>query len=172
MTKFGFLPRVAAVMLVLGAMVMVGCGEESEAEGPETTSANEPPPTPEPADEGPAGPMVEDPTFELRAEASGPYAAGESGTFQIRLTPRGEYHVNQDFPMAIALSGPEGITLPSEDLSNGDAAEFSESTARYEVPFTAPEGEHTVTAEVDFAVCTPEACMPDHRTLALVLPVR
>ncbi|MFK7992173.1 MAG: hypothetical protein AB8I08_39505 [Sandaracinaceae bacterium] len=169
MTKFGFLARVAAVMVAWGA---VGCGEEAATDTTETTTTAETPPAPEPADEGPAGPMVEDPTFELRAEASGPYSAGESGTFQIRLTPRGEYHVNQDFPMAIALTGPDGMTLPPEDLSNGDAAEFSETTARYEVPFTAPEGEHTVTAEVDFAVCTPEACMPDHRTLALVLPVR
>lgn len=171
-------------MLVVLAMAWLGaaCGGEEEA-APEIGDAVETDSTDtETAEEGggetgaaieaEAGPVAEDPTFELRATASGPYAAGEEGTFQIQLTPRGRYHVNQDFPMNIALDGPDGVALPAEDLGNAQAAEFTEETARFEVPFTpSAAGEHRVTAEVDFAVCTPEACMPDRRTLALVLPV-
>jgi hypothetical protein len=172
-----------AVLAVLSVLLLaVGCGSEEEgsasaqgetaeaepSEGSETAEAG----GTEEADEE-VGPVAEDPTFELRAEAQGPYAAGEQGSFEIRLTPRGEYHVNQEFPMNVALSGPDGVELPSADLGNDDADEFTEERARFSVPFTAASaGEHRVTAEVDFAVCTPEACMPDRRTLALVLPVR
>ena len=181
-------PMKTRACILAAALLLVACGEEAAegAEGPTPSEGS--------ADEGsaaegsaalgeggeadpgepeePPGPVAEDPTYELRATASGPYASGEEAQFQIELTPRGEYHVNQDFPMEIALRGPEGVTLPGAALGNGDAAEFNEERARFEVPFTAASaGEHTVTAEVDFAVCTPEACFPERRTLALALPV-
>lgn len=135
-------------------------------------------PTPTEADDENAGPVVEDPTFELRAEAVGPYRVGEAGRFRVRLTPRGTYHVNQQFPMTIDVSGPDGVQLPSRHLEAGggrglvDAEAFDEERAHFAVPVTpSSEGDHRVTARVNFAVCTPEACMPDERTLALVLPV-
>lgn len=174
--SFGLLAR--ASILLVGLLTAFGCGEEQGTASAETqpsergaASAGSAGGTDTPARE--AGPVVEDPTFELRADARGPYTAGEQGSFEIRLTPRGEYHVNQEFPMNVALAGPDGVVLPSEDLGNDDAEEFTQDVARFSVPFTASAaGEHRVTAEVDFAVCTPEACMPDRRTLALVLPVR
>lgn len=116
--------------------------------------------------------VVEDPSFELRASASGPYAPGTEGRFEIALTPRGEYHVNADYPMTIDVEAPSAVTLPRAQLGPDQAAELAEPRARFQVPFTATAaGEHRVTARVDFAVCTPESCMPDCRTLALVLPV-
>jgi hypothetical protein len=116
--------------------------------------------------------VAEDPSFELRATASGPYAPGEEGRFDIALTPRGIYHVNAQYPLSIQLQAPGEITLPDAELGTEDAAEFGEPRARFQVPFTATAaGQHRVTARVDFAVCTPESCMPDCRTLALVLPV-
>lgn len=168
--------------VVCSLSLATACGEDEEAAGGddtqaatdetggEDTTAEEPEEPEEP--EAPPGPVAEDPTYELRATAAGPYTAGSEASFQIQLTPRGEYHVNQDFPMEIALSGPDGVTLPGDTLGNGDAAEFTEETARFDVPFTAAAaGEHTVTAEVDFAVCTPQACFPEHRTLALAVAV-
>jgi hypothetical protein len=116
--------------------------------------------------------IAEDPSFELRATAAGPYAPSEEGRFEIVLTPRGNYHVNTQYPLSIHVDAPSGLTLPDAELEVGDAAEFGEPRARFQVPFTATSaGQHRVTASVDFAVCTPEACMPDCRTLALVLPV-
>ena len=166
--------------VVLSFALATACGDDEAASGDDTQAAadetggedtdTEPEEPEEP--EAPPGPVAEDPTYELRATAAGPYTAGSEANFQIQLTPRGDYHVNQDFPMEIALSGPDGVTLPASALVNGDAAEFTEETARFDVPFTAAAaGEHTVTAEVDFAVCTPQACFPEHRTLALAVAV-
>jgi hypothetical protein len=157
-------------MLAMGGAL--GCGGE-ESSTPSTTAENPSPPSG--AADTPAGPSVEDATFELRATASGPYTAGQPGNFEIRLVPRGEYHVNVDpgFPFAIALSGPQQVQFPEASLDREDAAEFTEQRARFSVPFTAQAaGQHPVTATVDFAVCTPSTCLPEQRTLALVLPVQ
>ncbi|MEQ8454625.1 MAG: hypothetical protein RLO52_29690 [Sandaracinaceae bacterium] len=176
--------RTARMETLLGALLLsasltgwlTGCGEETTSSADETAQAErEPEAAPEgdeAADEE-AGPVVEDPTFELRASAAGPYQPGQEASFEVRLTPRGRYHVNQDFPMTIAVTAPEGVQAPAAPLGNDDAEEFTEEVARFDVPVTpSAAGEHTVTAVVDFAVCTPEACMPDRRTLALVLPVQ
>ncbi len=169
-----------AMALFLG-LGLAGCGDDSPAGGePETSGTEATAPDPEPQAEAPeacavdgeAQAVVEDPTFELRATATGPYTAGQPGTFAVQLTPRGVYHVNQDFPMSVRPCAGEGVTLPNADLGNDDAAERTEQTARFAVPFTAASaGEHRVSAVVDFAVCTPENCMPEQRTIALLLPV-
>lgn len=155
----------------LALVLLIGCG------GEEAANPTEPQPEVEaaPVVQAEPGPRVEDPTFELVATASGPYTAGEQGTFEIRLVPRGEYHVNVDplFPFAIALAGPEPVRFAEASLDREDAAEFTEQRARFAVPFTpGAAGEHRVTATVDFAVCTPSTCLPEQRTLALVLPVQ
>lgn len=156
-----------ALVLLIGCGGLIGCGEEAPATEPQPEAEAAPVVEAEP------GPRVEDPTYELVATASGPYTAGQPGTFEIRLLPRGDHHVNVDFPFEVALAGPEPVRFPETSLDSEDAAELTEQRARFSVPFT-PEaaGEHRVTATVDFAVCTPSTCLPEQRTLALVLPVQ
>ena len=92
---------------------------------------------------------------------------------EVALEPRGIYHINQDYPISIDLSGPDGISFAKPHLDRPDAAEFGEKKARFDVPFTpASAGEHKVQAVVKFAVCTPETCVPDERTLALAVAVK
>ncbi|MFO0681714.1 MAG: hypothetical protein U0234_06675 [Sandaracinus sp.] len=111
--------------------------------------------------------------FELRGDAPGPYTAGTEGHFTIRLTPRGNFHVNQDYPLSITLTGPGGVTFPHATLTAAEAQTMSEQLASFDVPFTASAaGTQHVTALVDFAVCTPESCMPDTRTVAIDLAVQ
>jgi len=115
---------------------------------------------------------VEDPSFELAMVPAGPYAPGKLGSFAVSLKPRGEYHINQDYPMSIALTPNASLDLPKTNFSKPEAAEFGEKAARFDVPFTPKAaGSHTIEAKVRFAVCTPENCVPDERTLAVVLPV-
>ena len=151
----------------LALVLLIGCG------GEEATPAPEPQPEAAPVVEAEPGARVVDPTYELVATASGPYSSGEQGTFEIRLLPRGEHHVNVEYPFAIALAGPEPVRFAEASLDAEDAAELNEQRARFAVPFTPDAaGEHRVTATVDFAVCTPSTCIPEQRTLALVLPVQ
>lgn len=167
---------VRAASALTCALAMVACGGEERAATPppaaEGTPAGGPVAGGGCGDPAQARDVAEDPTFELRATTSGPYAPGEEGRFDIALTPRGNYHVNTQYPMAIRLQGPGEVSFPQAELDVDDAAEIVEPRARFQVPFTPrAAGEHRVVAEVDFAVCTPESCMPDCRTLAVVLPV-
>lgn len=167
------------------ALLLMACGDENETSGTVTQTPPEEVPgaaeAPPPAEDPPAGaageneaagPVVDDPTFELRAAADGPYRQGELGQFAITLTPKTGWKVNEEFPMAVEIEAPSEAGVSHTELEREDAAEFAEARARFDVPFTpTAAGEHRVEANVRFAVCTPENCIPDERTLALVLPV-
>jgi len=162
------------------AFAAVACGGGSSepaaappAAPPATAPAPAEKPAPAPAPAAAASDKVDDPSFVLAAVPAGPYAAGKLATFAVSLTPRGVYHVNQEYPMSVSVQGDEGISFPKADLKKSDAASFGEKAARFDVPFTAAKaGDHKVEAKVKFAVCTPENCVPDERTLALMLPVK
>lgn len=177
------MPRKLSHWLVLVAALSFGtaCGTNTSPtpvpETPETPVV--PPAHPEvvaptrvdpPA--GAAGAVIADTGFELRGTTAGPYHAGQLGSFGVTLTANGEYHVNEEYPIRITVRAPEGLAFPKTTLERADAAEFTLAKARFEVPFTpSAAGERRVEVQVDFAICTPQNCMPDQRTLALALPI-
>ncbi len=165
----------AAVVVGLLATAC-GSGEETTATGDGTGSGTgegtgTAPPETAPPTPAEARPSWAESGFELGSTTTGPFQAGQEGHFDIRLAATGHYHVNQDYPISVQITGPDGVTLPRATLARTEAAEFSEALARFEVPFTATAGHHELRALVDFAVCTPESCMPDTRTLAIALDV-
>lgn len=161
--------RYTVAAALLGLLSTACGGEEAstteQSQGGGTTAETPPPPPAE------ARPRWEEAGFELGSTPAGPFQAGQEGHFDIRLAARGNYHVNQDYPISVQITGPDGVTLPRATLGRPEAAEFSETIARFDVPFTATAGHHELRALVDFAVCTPESCMPDSRTLAIALDV-
>src|SRR5258706_10920775 len=98
---------IAAVGVALGGALAVACSGGSDA------PTTEPPPTSAAPVAAEARAVWDEPSFELRGDAPGPYTAGTEGHFAIRLTPRGHYHVNQEYPLSITLTGPSGVTFPS-----------------------------------------------------------
>ncbi len=176
------MPRATlAISLLLSAAACGGNGNAAPPSAPVTAPAApaaEPakPAAAAPAAAAPAAPPsdhVDDPSFELAAVPAGPYAVGKLGSFAVSLKPRGVYHVNQEYPVSISLKGDDGLSFPKAELAKSDATKFDLKLARFEVPFTpAKAGDHKVEAHVRFAVCTDENCVPDERTLALVLAVK
>jgi len=163
-------------LAIVTALTAFACGGEEGAAtssgggggGGGSVAAPDLPPEPPPPAEARA--LWDEASFELRSEA-GAIQAGQESHVGIRLTARGHHHVNQDYPISVQITAPDGVTLPHATLARADAAEFSETVARFDVPFTAPSGHHELRALVDFAVCTPESCMPDTRTLAIAVDV-
>lgn len=168
---------------VLGAALALSVGCEDEAsksvEAPAPQAAAEQAATKAASSEQASGDpvntpeeIVKEPHFELRLSEVGPYKAGELGRFLVQITPRGDYHINEDFPYAVQIQPPEGVDVPKKELKTEDAEAFSEKKARFAVPFTAAKaGTHRIQAKVDFAVCTEENCIPEQRTLALNVAV-
>jgi hypothetical protein len=163
---------------VVGFSIACGGGPAQEAAPAEPPAAPPAAAAPEKPAEAPAAAAaisdkVDDPSFELAVTPVGTYAAGKPGSVAVTLKPRGVYHVNQDYPMSVALKAPAGITLAKAELQKAEAAEFTEKVARFDIPVTpTAAGSHKLEAHVKFAVCTPENCVPDERTLALALTVQ
>lgn len=116
---------------------------------------------------------VEEASFSLKLVEAGPYKAGELSRFVVNLEPRGQFHVNQEYPVEISLKSDAETSFPKASLAKSDAAQFDEKKARFDVPFTAKSaGDHKIMANVKFAVCTDENCVPDERDLALAVAVK
>jgi hypothetical protein len=104
---------------------------------------------------------------------AGPYKAGELGRFVIELQPKGVYHVNKEYPLEIALTSTADGVLPKGQLAKADAAEFGDTKARFDVPVSPKAaGPVSINANIKFAVCTEENCVPDERNLTLALAVQ
>jgi hypothetical protein len=168
------------VLVLASAGALLACGSSGAGTGSGDQAAApsaQPPAAPAaPAPTAPAAAAptdkVDDPTFVLAATPVGTYAPGKLGSVAISLTPRGEYHVNEDYPISVTLSGDPALQFPKTQMGKAETAEFSEKVARFDVPVTPQTaGKHALTAKVKFAVCTPENCVPDERTLALALAV-
>jgi hypothetical protein len=165
--------------LVLGgALAACGSSGGGDQAAPPPAAPAEAPVAPAPAAPAPAPAAaaptdkVDDPTFVLAATPVGTYASGKLGSVAISLTPRGAYHVNEDYPISVTLSGDPALQFAKPQMGKAETAEFSEKVARFDVPVTPQAaGKHALTAKVKFAVCTPENCVPDERTLALALAV-
>ncbi len=177
-------------IVLTGLLAAAGCSSHEQAPAASGSTATAPaahtnasPPAPAHPGAAPAagqgagtaaaGPEVQGEGFDLRAVASGPYRAGQLGKFDITLASRNGFHVNQDYPIQVDVTAPAGVTLPKATLQRTDAAEFNKQVAKFDVPFTpTAAGSHEVRAHVAFVVCTPQNCVPDERTLAVVLPVQ
>lgn len=159
-------------------MLAGGCGDSNahttQTPPPAVHAVEAPKPAaaaPVPASAAPSS--IDDVGFSLRLAEAGPYKVGELGRVVLHLEPRGVFHINQEYPVEISLSGDADTSFPKATLARSDAAEFGEKHARFDVPFSAKAaGDHKLLANVKFAVCTPENCVPDERNLSLALAVK
>ncbi len=156
-----------------GALIAEAVEVAEAAEGPampdEVPSAD-----PEPSTEAdvPSGPSARDETYVAHAiPVEAGYAAGSLSTFAVSIESQGEWHLNELFPFSLAVEG-EGLNFPKDTLAQTDAAEWSEESARFDIPFTPAAGEHEVRATVRFAMCNPTSCVPKTAELALNLAAR
>jgi len=172
--------------MVSCAFVLAACGGDKSPAPPaaaEPAPAPAAPAAPTPAEAAPAPKAeaaakpeatdrVEEAMFALALKPTGAYAAGKLGSFEVTIEPRGEWHINMDFPTEVTVKSGEGITLPKASLDKKAAAEFKEELARFDIPFTAAAaGEHEVECNVRFAMCSEENCVPEERTVVLALNV-
>ncbi|MEM8610004.1 MAG: hypothetical protein AAGF92_23130 [Myxococcota bacterium] len=123
--------------------------------------------------QAPAGPRVETDTFLL--EVTSPDAdlsVGKEGALAIAIEGRGDWHVNQEYPIRIDLEADPGAGLRQTKLEKGDAKEFNEEKATFLASLEPVEtGKHAVNCNVSFALCTEENCVLERRTVAMHVKV-
>jgi len=123
--------------------------------------------------EGPAGPRIETGSFLLVvAPSAGGYSIGKTGEVEIALEGRGDWHVNQEYPIRVDLKAAPGVALEKSELVKDDAKEFGEEKVRFLAGVEpSAAGEHDVTCDVSFAMCTEENCILEKRTVAMQIKV-
>jgi hypothetical protein len=123
--------------------------------------------------EEPVGPSIETGSFMLAVTPAQPgYRIGKSGEVEIALEGRGEWHVNQEYPIRVDLKAEPGVALKKSELVKDDAKEFGEDKVRFLAAVEpSAAGDHEVTCDVSFAMCTEENCILEKRTVAMQLKV-
>ena len=121
----------------------------------------------------PAGPTIETGSFLLAVTPAQPgYRIGKPGELEIALEGRGEWHVNQEYPIRVDLKAAPGVALKKTELVKDDAKEFGEDKVRFLAAVEpSAAGEHEVTCDVSFAMCTEGNCILEKRTVAMQLKV-
>jgi hypothetical protein len=121
----------------------------------------------------PAGPSIETGSFLLAVTPAQPgYKIGKIGEVEIALEGRGEWHVNQEYPIRVDLKAAPGVALKKNELVKDDAKEFGEDKVRFLAGVEpSAAGDHEVTCDVSFAMCTEENCILEKRTVAMQLKV-
>jgi hypothetical protein len=115
----------------------------------------------------------EDAIFALRVEKADSYSVGKEASFFVVLSPKGEYHINQEYPTSIALNSSAELSFKKNKLLKPDATRFDEKLAKFELPFSAVKnGDFPLEVKASFAMCTAETCIPFDKTLALSLSIK
>lgn len=119
------------------------------------------------------GPAIETGSFHLAVAPAQPeYGVGKSGELEIALESRGEWHVNQDYPIRVDLKAAPGLQIPKPELVREDAKEFGDERVRFLAAVKPSKpGKHDITCDVSFAMCTEENCILEKRTVAMELEV-
>jgi hypothetical protein len=140
---------------------------------PTTAASTASAPDPARAFDPNAPPRVEAPTFALELATPASTRANEPAPISITIEGRGEFHVNLEYPLRIELGSSDGARLAKSTLRAADARELSEARARFETDARwSRTGRQWLAARVQFAVCTPDTCVPREETVAISIDVQ
>lgn len=113
-----------------------------------------------------------DAAFVLRYDMQDAYPQKAWHFFDIVVEAEGQWHLNKEFPTTLTvLNPPDEVTFRKTTLGPADAIAFSEPKFHFQVPFMASAGDYPIQAKLAFAVCTPQTCVPEERTVELSLHV-
>jgi hypothetical protein len=159
-------------VLVAAVLTLGGCASAPVQPAPAETAAARPEPAIRIFDQA-APPRIETSSFALELVAPSGATTAELSPISITIEGRGGFHVNLEYPVRIELGGSAGVILAKPTLSAADALELSEDRARFEAQARwSRAGPSWLAARINFAVCTPDTCVPREEALAIALEVR
>lgn len=156
----------ATRMAVLLALVTVssGCSKSAPDPAPSTEPAGEPGAQPSPVA------SAADPSFTIRTPDV-TLQATQPGAARLEVVPNAPWKMNLEYPTRVRVAGSSSIVrAPQPELKNNPGGESQlpiiEKGLTADVPLEGlSRGAEQVTAEVRFAVCTPETCVPKTATV-------
>jgi polyisoprenoid-binding protein YceI len=86
--------------------------------------------------------------------------AGAKATATVTVKPKGDFHVNLEYPHKLILTPAEGVSVEKAKLVAADA-KVSKDEISFTIAATAvAAGKKTIEAELKSAVCSADSCMP------------
>lgn len=153
--------RFSVGVLAVGALVSVACGKSEAAAAPARERAQQV----KDGDGAAAQQRVETESYVLEIKAPGPYAVGADSTFDVVLTAKTDFHINDQYPYKftpkdngnnVTYKGPVG--RPDGPV---DAHQIT-----IKVPFSATAaGAITVGGRLSLSVCSDKNCLMDKQNL-------
>ncbi len=113
--------------------------------------------------------LHEAPSFKVTLEAPGPYVRDKEGFVLVRLSTKGDYKVNEEYPFRFVPQDPpaDGVSYPKPTLGRGDG-KFGQKEAEIAIPFVPRKsGKLQVGGVLSLSVCTAENCIMDKRPLVV-----
>ncbi len=161
----------AAVVAAPNASAAVGLPLALEAPAPTVVVTAAVPDAPLP-------PPVESPkqsaqAFSVWLQSSGRYSAGQQGTVEAVVVPKGEFHCNQEYPYKfVASSGSAGVTYPKPTV-RAEGLSVSSTRAAMRIPFVPQNaGDAKVGGTFHFSVCTDSQCVVEKRDVFVTVKVQ
>ncbi len=167
------IPLLVLSLCLLLSLQCNNCSTRSEQEStsPALTHTDLPVPAPtaQPPKDAPA--TINEAAFTLETKPDASYHARTDAALSLRLKAHAPWHINEEYPFNIKVEAPTGVRFAKTTFAKTEAKHRDESELLFALPFQADPGDHKVTLVISFAVCTPENCMPDDRTLSAQLHV-
>lgn len=162
--------------LVVALTFALGC-KRNEAppapESPPSTAPSTPPAVvdpaknvPVPVPSQPTAPTSPQPRVERTAPEYNLVASLTNGTFDLAIRGAGEYHVNENYPIAVTLQVENG-SVDKSTLRRPDATEFGPTLARFTQPVRSTGAGTVLRGNVRFGMCRAEQCGFFHQEFAL-----
>ncbi|MCA9656658.1 MAG: hypothetical protein H6712_17835 [Myxococcales bacterium] len=113
-----------------------------------------------------------EPSYTVDVEVPPKTMRGQEAIARVRVEPKAPWHINLDYPAKLRLQSSEAIELDATLLHKDDAERFDGEALVFSVLFTPQaKGQHSIAAEVDFAVCGDAACGPVTEAVQLAFEV-
>jgi hypothetical protein len=119
------------------------------------------------------GPKVDAEAYTVEMKATGTYKAGQEGLVELTIVPKGEYHINGQYPFKLKMKdpAPEGLTFPKPILKKEDGT-FDDKKGAFKVPFvSAKAGKAMVSGTLSLSVCSSAHCLMQKEELELEVGV-
>jgi hypothetical protein len=133
---------------------------------------------PRPANEGAAaiakGPKIDSDNYLVELKSAGEYKVNQEGSVELTVTPKGDYHINEKYPIKFKLTdpAPEGVKYPKGILKREDGT-FSDKKGSLKVPFVGTRaGKATVSGVLSVSVCSEKNCLVEKLDLDLDVDVK
>ncbi len=98
-------------------------------------------------------------------------AVGQTSSATVRVSATAPWHINQDFPISVALTSTKGVKTAKAKLVKTDAA-VTEQAISFVFDVRGVEaGKHTVQGKLKFAICQDDQCLPVTEQVTLAVHV-